>query len=181
MATDKHDKLVLLGEITGAHGIRGDVLVRTYTAEPEAIASYGDVTDASGLKRYSIRVVRVTDKGIVARINAIADRNGAEALRGTKLYIERKQLPPAAEQEYYYDDLIGLRAIAPDGQSIGTVVAVQNFGAGDLLEVQPASGAATEFIPFVDEWVPHVDVAAGTIVIDRRAEDEDESREDGAD
>ena len=181
MPTDKQKNLVLLGEIAGAHGIRGDVLVRSFTALPEAIAGYGELTDAAGSRRFSLSVVRVTDKGIVARINGVADRNGAETLRGTKLYVERARLPAAAETEFYHADLIGLRAVAPDGSELGKVVAVQNFGAGDLIELQPASGSATEFIPFENQWVPHVDLAAGTIVINLpNATDEENADQDGS-
>ena len=141
---------------------------------PRSIATYGPLTDASGAKRFSLRVVRVTNKGIVARLAGINDRTSAEALRGTKLHIERARLPEAAATEYYHADLIGLRAIASDGTELGEIVAVQNFGAGDLIELQPPSGAATEFIPFEDRWVPHVDLAAGTIVVNRPQESDDE-------
>jgi 16S rRNA processing protein RimM len=174
MSIDKQISLVLLGEIAGAHGIRGDLLVRSFTALPEAIAGYGALTDAAGAKRFLLTVVRVTDKGIVARVNGVADRNDAEALRGTKLYVERTRLPDGAESEYYYADLIGLHAIAPDGADLGRVVAVQNFGAGDLIEVQPAIGSETVFIPFEDRWVPHVNLAGGTIVINRPIEKDDD-------
>jgi 16S rRNA processing protein RimM len=181
MPIDKRQRRVLLGEITGAHGIRGDVLVRSFTAAPETIASYGPLTDATGAKQFSLGVIRVTSKGIVARIGGVSDRTTAETLRGTKLYIERERLPEAAASEYYHADLIGLRAIAPDGTDLGEIVAVQNFGAGDLVELKPACGSSTEFIPFEDQWVPHVDLAAGTIVINRPPEDEDDESHDDRD
>jgi 16S rRNA processing protein RimM len=175
MQIDKRRRLVLLGEITGVHGIRGEILVRSYTAAPEAIATYGPLTDGSGAKGFPLKVVRVTNKGIVARVAGINDRTSAEALRGTKLYIERERLPEAAASEYYHADLIGLRAVAPDGTELGKIVAVQNFGAGDLLELQLASGVSTEFIPFEDRWVPHVDLASGTIVVNRPMESDEET------
>jgi 16S rRNA processing protein RimM len=176
---DKRQRRVLLGEISGAHGIRGDVLVRSFTAAPETIASYGPLTDATGAKQFSLGLIRVTSKGIVARIGGVSDRTTAETLRGTKLYIDRERLPEAAVSEYYHADLIGLRAMSPDGTELGEIVAVQNFGAGDLVELKPASGSSTEFIPFEDRWVPHVDLAAGTIVINRPPEgEEDESHDD---
>jgi 16S rRNA processing protein RimM len=175
MPIDKRQRLVLLGEIAGAHGIRGEVLVRSYTAAPESIATYGPLTDASGANRFSLRVVRVTNKGIVARLAGVDDRTSAEALRGTKLYIERARLPEAAATEYYHADLIGLRAIAPDGTELGEIVAVQNFGAGDLIELQLSSTASTELIPFEDRWVPHIDLAAGTAVVNRPQESDDEN------
>ncbi|CCB67825.1 ribosome maturation factor RimM [Hyphomicrobium sp. MC1] len=175
------DRRILVGEITGAHGIRGDVLVRSYTETPDAIAAYGPLTDASGKKSYSLRVVRVTSKGIVARVAGVEDRNGAEPLRGTKLYIERSKLPETGETEFYHADLIGLRAVAADGSALGKIVSVQNFGAGDLLELKPLEGE-TEFIPFEDRWVPSVDLNAGMLIINRPAVtvDDDSDEEDGS-
>ena len=167
MPNNKTPNRILVGEVSGAHGIRGDVLVRAYTEAPEAIASYGPLTDATGQRSFTLRVVRVTSKGIVARIGGIEDRNAAEPLRGTKLYINRDRLPEPASAEYYYADLIGLRAVASDGSALGQIVSVQNFGAGDLLELKPSDGTETEFIPFEDRWVPAVDLAARTIVINR--------------
>jgi 16S rRNA processing protein RimM len=183
MSTENKPRRIFVGEITGAHGIRGDVLVRTYTATPEAIASYGPLTDVTGQKTFSLRIVRVTSKGIVARVAGIADRNGAEPLRGTKLYIERAKLPATSEAEFYHADLIGLRAIAEDGGALGEIVSVQNFGAGDLLELKPLEGDS-EFIPFEDRWVPRVDLAVGVVVVCRpetTGEDEDDHGEDNAD
>ena len=159
---------ILVGEITGAHGIRGDVLVRSYTETPDAIAAYGPLTDVSGKKSYSLSVVRVTSKGIVARVAGVNDRNGAEPLRGTKLYIERSKLPATSETEFYHADLIGLRAVTADGSALGKIVSVQNFGAGDLLELKPPEGE-TEFIPFEARWVPSVDLDAGMLIINRPA------------
>jgi len=175
------DRRILVGEITGAHGIRGDVLVRSYTETPDAIAAYGPLTDASGKKSYSLRVVRVTSKGIVARVAGVEDRNGAEPLRGTKLYIKRSKLPETGETEFYHADLIGLRAVAADGSALGKIVSVQNFGAGDLLELKPLEGE-TEFIPFEDRWVPSVDLNAGMLVINRPAVtvDDDSDEDDGS-
>lgn len=179
MKTDEQKSRVLLGEITGVHGIRGDVLVRAYTATPEAIASYGPLTDQSGTKTFSLTVVRVTEKGIVAKINGITDRTAAEALRGTKLFITRDQLPKPEAAEYYHADLVGLNAVSENGDELGKIISVQNFGAGDLLELKPLSGSASEFIPFEDEWVPRVDLDAGIVVINRpQLSDADEPSED---
>jgi 16S rRNA processing protein RimM len=180
---DKKDR-VLLGEITGVHGIRGDLLVRSYTQTPDAIASYGPLADASGARRFSLKVVRSTDKGIVARVEGIVDRTAAEALRGTKLFVDRAQLPETGGSEFYHTDLIGLKAVSEDGAHLGEIVSVQNFGAGDLLELKLDSGAATEFIPFEDQWVPRVDIGSGLVVINRPVTveasetDEDENKDD---
>lgn len=177
MADNEQSQRVLLGEISGVHGIRGDLLVRTYTATPEAIASYGPLTDAAGAKTFSLRIVRVTDKGVVARIEGISDRTAAEALRGTKLFIARDQLPETDASEFYHSDLVGLKALAEDGTHLGEIVSVQNFGAGDLLELKPLAGAS-EFIPFEDQWVPKVDLSSRSIVIRRPASTGDENEEE---
>ncbi len=174
MSSNKKPRRIFVGEVTGAHGIRGDVLVRTYTEKPEAIASYGPLSDETGQRSFTLRVVRVTDKGIVARVAGINDRNGAEPLRGTKLYIERSKLPETSGAEFYHADLIGLRAIAADGSVLGKIVSVQNFGAGDLLELKPQDGSETEFIPFEDRFVPSVDLESETIVINRPFEAADD-------
>lgn len=158
-------KQVLLGSFANAHGIRGEVQVRTFTGAPESIASYGPLSDKEGRRTFKLKVVRVTDKGIIARVEGIADRNAAEALKGIELYVDRAKLPATDEGDYYHADLIGLLAVSPEGEEIGRIIAVANFGAGDLLEVQFAGGTATEFVPFSDACVPHVDIAAGVATI----------------
>lgn len=171
---------ILLGEIAGAHGIRGDVIVRTFTGAPDAIASYGPLTDATGAQPLALKVLRVTPKGVIARVKGVADRNGAEALKGRKLYVTRAALPePAGDDDFYHADLIGLAAVAPDGRPLGEVVAVQNFGAGDLLEVRFNASQKTELIAFTKASVPVVDVAARrvTIVMPVAAVDDEEDRQ----
>lgn len=172
-------KRILLGEIAGAHGIRGDVIVRTFTGEPTAIASYGPLTDAAGAGALTLKVLRVTPKGVIARVKGVADRNGAEALKGRKLYVARAALPePAGDNDFYHADLIGLAAVTHDGRVLGEVVAVQNFGAGDLLEVRLSATQKTEFIAFTKACVPVVDVAGGrvTVVMPVAASDDEEDR-----
>lgn len=169
---------VLLGRIAGAHGIKGDVLIRSFTGDPAAVAAYGPLQDQSGSRRLAIRVLRVTEKGVVARIEGIGDRTAAETLKGLELYAERSQLPMAGEREYYHSDLIGLRAVDTRGQPVGEVVAVQNFGAGDLIEIRLDGGRATELVPFTDAFVPMVDVACGRIVVDLPHEAPDDAGED---
>jgi 16S rRNA processing protein RimM len=166
---------VLLGEITTVHGVRGDVVIRSHTADPADIASYGELETADGRKMPPIRVIRVTDRGVIAHIAGIDDRTAAEALRGTGLWIARANLPAAAEGEYYHADLVGLAAVAPDGTSVGTVAAVDNFGAGDLLEIRLAGSNITEYVPFTNAFVPTVDIAAGklTVVMPEGGEDDE--------
>ena len=135
--SDKQDR-VLLGEIGAAQGLKGEVRLRSYTQDPEAIARYGALEDEQG-RAIEIERVRVTPKALIARIKGVTTREGAEALTHTKLYIDRARLPEREEDEWYHSDLIGLAAVRQDGEPIGTVVAVHNFGAGDLIEMQPAS------------------------------------------
>jgi 16S rRNA processing protein RimM len=157
---------VLLGRIVAAHGIRGDVLVRTYTDAPEAIGSYGPLSDADGRGAFKLRILRVTAKGVVARIAGISDRNGAEVLAGTDLYVARAQLPAAEEGAFYHADLIGLAAIASDGTEVGRIVGVHNFGAGDLIEVALGGSRRTELVPFTAQFVPEVDLARRIVVVE---------------
>jgi 16S rRNA processing protein RimM len=158
-------KRILLGRIAGAHGIRGEVIIHAYTEPPENIAAYGPLSDEAGARTFEIAIVHVTAKGVVARLAGVGDRTAAEALRGVDLYVDRDRLPPAADDEYYHADLIGMAAIDPAGQRIGEIVAVQNFGAGDLLEIRLAGRGRTELIPFTEAAVPEVDVAAKRVVV----------------
>ncbi|MEZ5898679.1 MAG: ribosome maturation factor RimM [Hyphomicrobiaceae bacterium] len=162
---DKPPTRVLLGTIATAHGIRGEVMLRTYTSDPDAIADYGALTDKSGKRTFKIKSLRVTPKGVIARIDGVDDRNQAEGLRGTDLYVSRAQLPATEEQEFYHADLIGLEARNAGGAVVGEIVAVANFGAGDLLEVRKAGTKQTDYVAFTDANVPHIDVAAGYVVL----------------
>ena len=156
---------VLLGAIAGAHGIRGEVTIRTFTGDPADITSYGALSDKTGARTFKLAGVRVTAKGVVARIAGVADRNAAEALRGTELYVERAALPEADAGEYYHADLIGCAAVDAAGVVIGRIVAVPNFGAGDLLEIETAPGRPTDLILFTDAFVPVVDVANRRVTV----------------
>ncbi len=167
------DHRVLLGRIVGAHGIRGEVAIESYTAEPTDIAAYGPLETEDGSRRLDVRIVRVASKGPIARIGGIGDRTGAEALKGLKLYVDRNRLPAVEGDEFYHADLIGLHAENPSGTIIGTVVAIQNYGAGDLLEVQLLDTKKTELIPFKEPFVPKVDIDAGRVVIDMPAAEPD--------
>lgn len=156
---------ILLGHIAGAHGIRGEVLIKTYTEAPENVGAYGPLSDESGSRTFNLKSARATPKGVVARLQGIDDRNAAEALKGIALYIERERLPAAADGEFYHADLIGLAAVAGDGKPVGEIVAVQNYGAGDLLEIRLAGSSKTELVPFTDACVPQIDIAARRVVV----------------
>jgi 16S rRNA processing protein RimM len=155
---------VLMGEIGAAQGLKGEVRLRAYTQAPADIAAYGALEDESG-RLIEIESVRITPKAVIARIKGVTTREAAQALTHTKLYLPRARLPESAEEEWYHADLIGLAAVDKDGAPIGTVVAVHNYGAGDIIEIAPASGDATLLVPFTEAAVPEVDLAQGRIVL----------------
>ncbi|MBI1385305.1 MAG: 16S rRNA processing protein RimM [Rhizobiales bacterium] len=159
------DGLVALGHIAGAHGIRGEVVIKSYTAAAEAIAGYGPLRERDGARTFQLRRVRPTGKGLVATIAGVTDRNAAEALRGVVLCVPRASLPEPDEEEWYHADLIGLRVVGPDGEPLGVVAAIHDFGAGDLLEVRPQGRGETALVAFTRSAVPLVDVAGGRLVL----------------
>jgi 16S rRNA processing protein RimM len=156
---------VLLGQVTGAHGICGEVVIKSYAAAPEDIGAYGSLGDEAGSRQFELKVVRVMAKGVIARIKGIETRTAAEALKGMKLFVARDQLPEPAAGEYYHADLIGLAVVDPEGSVLGEAVAVLNFGAGDLLEVRRAGADETALVPMPSDFVREVDIAAGRIVV----------------
>ena len=160
---DNNDRL-LLGEIGAAQGLKGEVRIRSYTQDPAAIANYGTLQDERG-RAIEIESVRVTPKALIARIKGVTTREAAEALNRTKLYVERARLPEREEEEWYHADLIGLKAFGQDGAALGQVVAIHNFGAGDLIEVKPAKGGATVLVPFTRDTVPEVDVEGARLTL----------------
>ena len=148
---------ILLGHISTAHGIRGEVVIKSHTDDPMDIGAYGPLSSEDGSRTYTVKPLRVAKKGVVVRIEGVTDRNAAEALRGTKLYIERDKLPEPDDDEIYHADIIGMAAVRSDGSDVGEVIAIQNFGAGDLLEIRLAGKKRTEFVPFDDQFVPEID------------------------
>lgn len=167
------DELVRIGRIAGAHGLRGEVRVRCFTENAEDVGAYGPVCDGQG-RLFTLSAIRPA-KGpfVIARLEGVSDRNAAEALAGRDLFVPRDRLPPPEEDEWYYDDLIGLEAVDADGASLGKLTAVHDFGAGDVLEITPAHGAAF-MVPFTAQCAPDINVADGTItIIPLRDADED--------
>ncbi|MGD9540134.1 ribosome maturation factor RimM [Methylocystis sp.] len=159
--------LVLLGRFGAPHGVRGEVRLQSYTSDPLAIAVYDGLTDKLGACKFKLLSVRPQGKDmLVAKVEGVADRTGAEALNGVELYLPREKLPAPEEEEFYVADLIGLRAETRDGALIGMIVAVRNFGAGDMLEVAPIGGGETLMFPFTRAAVPVVSVTGGRAVIE---------------
>jgi 16S rRNA processing protein RimM len=155
---------ICVAQIGAAHGIRGEVRLRSFTEDPMAITSYGPLESEDGARRFEIEALRPSKDLFVARLAGVNDRNAAEQLTNVKLYVSRERLPPAAEGEFYHADLVGLAAVTPDGASLGTVTAVHNFGAGDVIEIKPENGE-TLLVPFTDTTVPEVDIAGGRMVV----------------
>jgi 16S rRNA processing protein RimM len=156
--------LVCVGVIAAAHGVKGEVKVKSFTENADGFVSYGPLFDEAGVRLFEMTVRSKTKDGVVAAIQGVTNRSAAEALRGTRLYVPRAALPEPGRDEFYYADLVGLRARLADGTELGEVVAVHNFGAGDLIEVKDAKGAVLD-LPFTTEVVPVVDVAGGRIVV----------------
>jgi 16S rRNA processing protein RimM len=175
--------LVLLGRFGAPHGVRGEIRLQSFTSDPLAIAAYDGLTDKSGTRHFRLRAVRPQGKDmLVAQVEGVDDRAGAEALSRVEVYVARDKLPAPEEDEFYIADLIGLRAETADGQMVGVVVAVRNFGAGDILEIAPAQGpeklsdfadeaprskvgVETLLLPFTKATTPLIDVKAGRVVI----------------
>ncbi|MEM7424748.1 MAG: ribosome maturation factor RimM [Pseudomonadota bacterium] len=159
-------RLLCVGVITGAHGIRGEVRIKTFTEEPGAVASYGPLRNKPGDRSFEITRHRIQKGQVIAALEGIRDRNAAEALKGTELYLDRQALPDLDdEEEFYHADLIGLEARLADGSVFGRVAALQDFGAGDVVEIAPAGGGSTLLLPFTREVVPEVRLAEGHIVV----------------
>lgn len=156
---------MLMGVITGAHGVRGEVRVKSFTGEPAAIAAYGPLEDERGARRFNLALCGTVRGMLIARLEGVADRNAAERLKGTQLYLRRAALPPPAEEEYYHADLIGLAVELTNGGTLGRVRAVHDFGAGDSLEVEKPDGKVV-VVPFTETVVPVVDIAGGRLVVD---------------
>jgi 16S rRNA processing protein RimM len=156
--------MILMGAIAGVHGIRGEVKVKSFTADPMSIAAYGPLYDEQG-RSFALKLTSkgAKDSVVVARIDGIADRNAAEALKGRRLYAPRAALPAIeAEDEFYASDLIGLAVEDASGKNYGKVADVQDYGAGPMLAIE---GETAFDLPFADAFVPAVDVKAGRIVI----------------
>lgn len=171
---------ILLGRIVGAHGIHGEVVIHSYAAVPEDVGAYGPLFDKAGSKSFKLSGVRAASKGVVARIAGVSDRNAAEALKGTELYVARDKLPEPEEGTYYVADLIGMTVVDPDGNEIGKVVDSPDFGAGSLLEIRKTGIAQTELVPFTDAFVPHVDLAARRVTVKPIVYAEDDEAPDAA-
>jgi 16S rRNA processing protein RimM len=158
------ERRVCVGVITGAHGVKGLVRVKSFTAEPTAVAAYGPLEDERGERCFEPEVVGAAKGVLLVRLPGVTDRDAAEALKGVRLYLRREALPEPEEDEYYHADLLGLAVALADGAPWGRVKAVHDFGAGASLEVERPQGA-TVLVPFTRAAVPVVDIAGGRLVV----------------
>jgi len=171
---------VCVGAVAGARGLKGEVRIKSFTAEPDGVAAYGPVSTETGEREFEVRVVARVKGLVIARLSGIGDRDAAEALKGTRLYVPRRALPEPEDGSYYHADLVGLRAETETGETLGRVKAVHNFGAGDVIEIG-AEGKSTKdgmMLPFTTAVVPEVDLDAGRLVIRPPAELDAEENED---
>jgi 16S rRNA processing protein RimM len=161
----RQQQRVCVARIGAAHGVRGEVKLWSFTSDPMAITRYGELSAEDG-RSFEIETVRPAKDFLVARLKGVSDRTTAEQLRNIDLFVPRERLPALAAEEFYHADLIGLAVEDLSGSALGTIVAVHNFGAGDLLEVQPAKGGETVMLPFTADVAPEIDIAGRRIVLD---------------
>ena len=157
--------LIYVAKIGAAHGVRGEVKLWPFTEDPLAVLNYGPLTTKDGARQFEVLRAREAKDHLVATLKGVTTRDDAARINGIELYIPRDRLPDTEDGEYYHADLIGLRAIDAQQQDIGKVVAIYNFGAGDIIEIAPPRGPSL-LLPFTNAVVPTVDVAAGHVVVD---------------
>jgi 16S rRNA processing protein RimM len=160
---------ICVARIGAAHGVRGAVKLWTFTEDPFAVERYGPLLTRDGARQFEVTHVREAKGHLVATLKGVATREDAERLNGIELFIARDKLPATDEDEYYHADLIGLAAVTAAGAPLGRVIAIHNFGAGDIIEIAPPHGP-TMLLPFTNAVVPEVDLAAGRVVIELPAE-----------
>jgi 16S rRNA processing protein RimM len=169
-------RLILMGVFGAPQGVRGEIRVKSLTGYPSAIGAYGPLTDKGGTRAFAFESLRpLKDDMLVARLAGVSTREAAETLKGVELFARRDQLPPPNDDEFYYDDLVGLEAVDAEGAPLGRIVSLMNYGGGDVLEIAPAQGGETLLLPFTKRVAPRIDFDAGRIVIEppREVEDED--------
>jgi len=156
---------ICVARIGAAHGVRGAVKLWTFTEDPFAVTRYGPLSTKDGARSFEVAQAREAKDHLVATLKGVTSRNEAERLNGLELYVAREKLPATDDDEYYHADLIGLAAETTGGETLGKVIAIHNFGAGDIIEIAPSSGG-TMLLPFSNAVVPTVDIAGGRVLIE---------------
>lgn len=159
-------EMICVGAIGGAYGVRGEVRLKSFTADAAAIADYGPLVTGDGAMEFDVTLIGTVKNGLSVRLSNVATKEQADALKGVQLYVPRNRLPDTDEDEYYYTDLVGLEVRDTGGTVLGTVKSVQNHGASDLLEIQGPALKTTVLLPFTLAAVPTVDIASGRIIAD---------------
>lgn len=157
---------VCVGAIAGSFGVKGEVRLKSFCAEPEAIGTYGALSSEDGARTWNVRLTRPVKAGFAARLSGVTSKEAADALKGTRLYVGRETLPNLPDDEYYHTDLIGLTVVDTGGEELGRVKAVLNHGAGDLIEISGKKFKQPVLVPFTQAVVPTVDLTAGRLVVD---------------
>jgi 16S rRNA processing protein RimM len=156
-----------VAQIGAPHGVRGEVKLWSFTADPLSVQDYGPLETEDGAARFEIASLRPAKDHLVVRLKGIDDRTAAERLTNIRLFVPRERLPTTDdEDEFYHADLIGLAVVDSNGNTLGNICAIHDFGAGDLLEIKPAQGSATVLLPFTSTAVPEIDMVGGRIVVD---------------
>ncbi|CUH67918.1 Ribosome maturation factor RimM [Thalassovita gelatinovora] len=162
----KPDDLICVGVIAGAFGVRGEVRLKSYTADPEAIEDYNPLTTEDGSQSFEVGILHQIKNGLSVRLTAVSTKEQADALKGVKLYVPRDRLPSLPDDEFYHADLIGLDVVDTGGTTLGQIKSVLNHGAGDLLEVQGPGLKSSVLLPFTRDAVPTVDLNRGRVIAD---------------
>jgi 16S rRNA processing protein RimM len=170
VTADLAPKLIVVGRVAGGFGVRGEVRITTFTEDPLALRGYRALLREDGTAALTLLNARAVKGGIIGRAKEIETKEQADAMRGLKLCIPRASLPEPDEDEFYLTDLIGLNVDQADGQRIGRIKAVHDFGAGDLIEIDSGDGKPSWYLPFTRENVPDVLIAEGRIVAVRPVE-----------
>lgn len=169
---------VCVGAVAGAHGVRGDVRIKSFTERPEDIAAYGPLEDERGERVFALTLRGRARGQLIGSVEGIDGREAAEALRGERLYVDRARLPePEDEDEFYHADLLGLSAVDGAGKRRGRIAAILPAGDAAVLEVDPGGGKDAILVPFTREHVPEIDIPAGRVVIDPPEEPGDEAED----
>lgn len=158
--------LICVGAIAGAFGVRGEIRIKSFCAIPEDIGTYSPLTTEDGNQSFALTLSRPINNGFAARLDGVATKEQADALRGIRLFARRDQLPSLPDDEYYHTDLIGLEVLDTGGKVLGHVKSVQNHGAADLLEIHAPGLKDTVLLPFTLVATPTIDLAAGRIIAD---------------
>jgi 16S rRNA processing protein RimM len=156
---------ICVGVVVGSHGLKGYVKIKSFMVFPKDIAAYGLLTDKNGKRSFNLDLISNNKKGLVAKLSGVTDRNASEAMRGVELYLSRDLLPKLEDDEFYYTDLVGLKVENTNGETIGIVSMVDNYGAGEIIEVDLQDGG-TEMYKISQEVVPEIDMENGRIVVD---------------